>query len=244
MQDNPMLQTFDLTHRYGRRVVLDHLDLSLNKGEVFGIIGANGAGKSTFLSIVTTLLKPSHGDIAFNGTSIIRHPEIIRSGMGFVPQELALYPTLTARQNLFFWGGVYGIPKKERYDTVTRVLSQISLLDRENDRIETWSGGMKRRLNIAAAVMHKPAFLVMDEPTAGIDVFSKKMIASMIQQFRSEGKTVLLTSHDMDHIQVICDRIGILQHQHIIAEGSVPEVLAKTQSDSLENLLFSLEDHV
>ena len=242
MTATPFLEVEQIVHRYGSRTVLDNLNLSLRRGEVFGLLGPNGAGKSTFISLLATLIRPSAGDIRLEGVSILKKPAVIRSRMGYVPQELALHTVLQARENLEFWAGVYGLGGKRRDEAIDRALQEIGLLERASDRVDTWSGGMKRRLNLAAAIMHEPDLLVMDEPTAGVDVHSRRTIAGLIDRFRSNGKTVLLASHDIDELEAVCDRIGVLHAGHFLACGTVPEVLSATGGTSLESLLLGLEE--
>lgn len=242
MTAHPFLAAEHITHRYGSRTVLDDLSLSLHRGEVFGLLGPNGAGKSTFISMLATLIRPTSGDIFLDGVSILKKPMAIRRKMGYVPQELALHAVLSARRNLEFWAGVYGMRGTARTEAVVRALMEVHLLERADDRVDTWSGGMKRRLNIAAAIMHTPEFLVMDEPTAGVDVLSRRTIITMISRFRDEGKTILLASHDIEELETVCDRVGVLHEGRVLAEGTVRHVLESTGFASLENLLLSLEE--
>jgi len=242
MTGQPFLQAEHIVHRYGSRTVLNDLNLSLYKGEVFGLLGPNGAGKSTFISLLATLIRPTSGDMFVEGVSILKKPAAIRKRMGYVPQELALHTVLRAKENLRFWAGVYGLSGARREEAIEQVLREIGLLDRAADRVDTWSGGMKRRLNLAAAIMHEPDLLLMDEPTAGVDIQSRRTIAGLLDRFRMEGKTVLLASHDIDELETICDRIGVLHGGRFLHCGTVPEVLASSGADTLENLLVRLED--
>lgn len=231
-----------VTHRYGKRTVLADVNLSLSRGEVFGLLGPNGAGKSTLLSLLATLIRPGEGDIRLEGVSILSRPQAIRSRMGYVPQEIALHTVLPARENLRFWAGIYGLAGVERDEAVRRAFEEVHLLDRAEERVDTWSGGMKRRLNIAAAIMHRPDLLVMDEPTAGVDAASRRTIAAMIARFRSEGRTVLIASHDTDELEMVCDRVGVLRAGRFLAVGTVAGVLEQTGRPSLEALLLGLEE--
>jgi len=231
-----------VTHRYGKRTVLADVNLSLARGEVFGLLGPNGAGKSTLLSLLATLIRPAEGDIRIGETSILSHPNAIRSRMGYVPQEIALHTVLSARRNLAFWAGVYGLSGSMRDEAVGRALAEVHLAERADERVDTWSGGMRRRLNIAAAIMHGPDLLVMDEPTAGVDAASRRTIAAMISRFRSEGRTVLIASHDTDELEAVCDRIGVLHAGRFLAVGAVADVLGQTGRTSLEALLLGLEE--
>lgn len=231
-----------VTHRFGKRTVLADVNLSLSRGEVFGLLGPNGAGKSTLLSLLATLIRPAEGDIRMEGVSILSRPKTIRSRMGYVPQEIALHAVLPARENLRFWAGIYGLSGTGRDAAVRRALEEVHLSERADERVDTWSGGMKRRLNIAAAIMHQPELLVMDEPTAGVDAASRRTIAAMIARFRNEGKTVLIASHDTDELEAVCDRVGVLHAGRFLAVGTVAGVLAQTGRTSLEALLLGLEE--
>lgn len=240
--EKTILEMQHVTHRFGKRTVLMDLNLSLSRGEVFGLLGPNGAGKSTLLSLLATLQRPCEGDIRLEGVSILKQPNMIRRRMGYVPQELALHVTLTARDNLRFWAGVYGLSGLTRDRAVHEVLERMHLADRALDRIETWSGGMKRRLNLAAAIMHQPDLLLLDEPTAGVDAGSRRTIAALLRQFRQEGKTVLVASHDTDELEAVCDRVGVLAGGRLIAAGSVTEVLQSAGHTTLEAFLLGLEE--
>ena len=241
MSQVPFLDVQRLTHRYGARTVLSDISFCLKQGEVFGLLGPNGAGKSTLLSLLVTLGRPSEGDILFEGVSILQQPGVIRGRTGYVPQELALHATLSAAGNLRFWAGVYGLKGMEAKKAATEVLTQMHLLSRASDRVDTWSGGMKRRLNLAAALMHHPDLLILDEPTSGVDAGSRQTIASMIRGFRDAEKTVLMTSHDTDALSAVCDRVGVLHQGQLLALGSIPEVLSATGYDTLEACLLGLE---
>ena len=213
----------------------------LYPGEVLGLIGPNGAGKSTLLSLVSTLYRPLSGDILFAGRSILTHPRDIRTNMGYVPQELALHTTLSAMDNMRYWAGIYGLTGQARTQAANQALDRLGLLERAADRVDTWSGGMKRRLNLAAAMMHQPRLLVLDEPTAGVDAASRQTIANMIRTVRDAGRSVLLTSHDTEEMAGICDKIGVLHQGRLLAFGRVEEVLAMTGYMSLEACLLGLE---
>lgn len=241
MSQPSFLDFMQVTHRYGTRTVLRDLTFSLQRGEVFGLLGPNGAGKSTLLSLVGTLFRPTMGNILLEGVSILEQPDGIRRRMGFVPQEIALHATLSARDNLRFWAGVYGLSGGEREKAVDAALARLRLSGRAGDQVAIWSGGMKRRLNLAAALMHQPDLLVMDEPTAGVDAASRQAIAAMIRDVRSQGKSVLLTSHDTDELATVCDRVGLMHQGRLLAVGTVPEVLSQMGQESLEACLIGLE---
>jgi ABC-2 type transport system ATP-binding protein len=201
------------------------INLDIIKGEVFSLLGPNGAGKTTTISMISGLLKPTRGDATIGGYSITQKPLDAKRLIGVIPQEIALYPTLSARQNLEFFGKMYGLRGKELNQSVDEVLDFIELADRQNDRIETFSGGMKRRVNIGVGLLHKPQLIYMDEPTVGIDPQSRRRILDTVKQLRDEyGMTVLYTTHLMEEAQELSDRVGIIDHGDIIALGTQGEL--------------------
>jgi ABC-2 type transport system ATP-binding protein len=238
--DNLVIDVIELTKKYRGRTALDHVNLQIRSGEVFGLMGPNGAGKSTFIALLASLLKPTSGDILLNGSSIMKDARQIRSIMGYVPQDLALYPMLSAEENLAFWAGIYRIPRISKKKAVTQALLDVQLHDRAKDKVSSYSGGMKRRLNIAASLMHNPQLLVMDEPTAGVDVFSRKCIAEMIVRYRETGRTVVLTSHYVDELESVCDRMAVIQNGRIRYSGTLQELLGQADEPSLETIMLKM----
>ena len=238
--ENLVIDVVALTKKYGKRTALAQMNLQIRSGEVFGLMGPNGAGKSTFIALLATLLKPTSGDILYNGGSILKDPRPIRSIMGYVPQDLALYPMLSAEENLAFWAGVYRVPRKMQDNAIDQALHDVQLQDRAKDKVSGYSGGMKRRLNIAASLMHNPQLLVMDEPTAGVDVFSRKCIADMIGRYRAAGRTIVLTSHYTDELESVCDRMAVIQNGCIRHAGTLQEVLLQAGESSLETIMLKM----
>ncbi len=212
------------------------VDLSIRRGEIFSLLGPNGAGKTTTISMISGLVSPTEGDAFIGGHSITKQPMAAKRLMGFVPQEIALYPDLSARRNLLFFGRMYGLGGKTLSRRVDELLSFMELHDRRNDRIDTYSGGMKRRVNIAAGLLHKPQLIYMDEPTVGIDPQSRRRILDTVKQLRDEdGMTVLYTTHLMEEAQELSDRVGIMDHGEIIAMGTHAELTQQVgEEDRLE----------
>ncbi len=198
--------------------------LSIVAGEIFSLLGPNGAGKTTTISMLCGLLKPTGGTALIDGHDIAADALAAKQAIGLIPQDIALYPTLSARQNLRFWGEMYGLTGKMLTERVAEVLEKIGLTDRANDKIQTYSGGMKRRVNIGAGLLHKPKIVFMDEPTVGIDPQSRRAILDMTQQLNAEGMAVLYTTHYMEEAQELSHRIGIMDNGELIALGTLDEL--------------------
>jgi len=214
----------DLVKRFGDHAAVDGVSFDIREGEVFGLLGPNGAGKTTTISMISCLLAPSSGTVIVDGASVTAEPRKVKCALGVVPQEIALYPTLTALENLMFWGRMYGLGGKLLEERVVEALETAGLADRAKERIETYSGGMKRRINIAAGIMHHPRVLLMDEPTVGIDPQSRNHILETVKELNRRGMTVLYTSHYMEEVEFLCDRVGIVDHGRLIALGTIEEL--------------------
>jgi len=212
------------TYTGASQPAVDRLDFDVRQGEIFSLLGPNGAGKTTTISMLSCLLQPDEGEITIAGFSTRSRPLDVKRAIGVVPQEIALYPTLSALENLMFWGRMAGLAGSELRSRTEEVLQQVSLADRGTDRIETLSGGMKRRINIAVGLLHRPQVLFMDEPTVGIDPQSRRSILDMIKQLNGEGMTILYTTHYMEEAQELSDRIGIIDHGKLIALGTLEEL--------------------
>lgn len=212
------------------------VNLDIHKGEIFSLLGPNGAGKTTTILMISGLLAPTSGDAFIGGHSITREPLAAKRLMGFIPQEIALYPELNARQNLSFFGKMYGMHGKELSRRVDEVLDFIDLTDRQKDKISTFSGGMKRRVNIGVGLLHRPELIYMDEPTVGIDPQNRRRILDTVKQLRDEyGMTILYTTHMMEEAQELSDRVGIIDHGEIIALGTQGELTQQVSGeDQLE----------
>lgn len=215
------------------------IDLDIKKGEIFSLLGPNGAGKSTTISMLSGLLAPTAGDARIGGFSITGQPMEAKRLLGVVPQEIALYPTLNARQNLEFFGKMYGIYGKALANAVDEVLEFTDLKERQKDRIDTFSGGMKRRVNIGVGLLHKPQLVYMDEPTVGVDPQSRRRILDTVLRLRDEQKmTVIYTTHLMEESQELSNRVGIVDHGQMIAMGTVGELIQKVGEE--DRLIFSV----
>ncbi|AIQ71305.1 ABC transporter ATP-binding protein [Paenibacillus graminis] len=214
----------DVVKRYDQKLTVDHVNFSIQEGEIFGLLGPNGAGKSTTISMICGLLKADGGDIVIDGLSVLSKPLEVKKRIGLVPQELALYENMTATENVSFFGKLYGLRGKLLKERVEEALAFTGLSDRAKDKPSTFSGGMKRRLNIACAIMHRPKLIIMDEPTVGIDPQSRNHILESVKALNKLGSTVIYTSHYMEEVAAICDRVAIMDKGHIIACGTEHEL--------------------
>jgi len=221
----PALEVIDLHKHYGETVALGKVSFQVAEGEMFGLLGPNGAGKTTLLSIVSCLLKPTAGEVRIYGGTVHARDRELRRLIGIVPQELAVYNELTARENLRFFGELYGLRGTELGRRVDKILAAIALEDRADRRVDTFSGGMKRRLNLGAALVHQPRLLLLDEPTSGVDPQSRNHIFEEVRRLNAAGITVVYTSHYMEEVQALCTRIGIMDQGKLIACDTLPALL-------------------
>ncbi|MEF3310189.1 ABC transporter ATP-binding protein [Paenibacillus sp. GYB004] len=219
------IQIRDLVKRYGSQVSVDHLNLDVNEGEIFGLLGPNGAGKSTTIKMMCGLLAPDQGEIRIGGESVRRSPLEIKRRIGVVPQELAIYEDLSARENVMFFAKLYGLKGKVLEERVEEALGFVGLLDRQKDKPSAYSGGMKRRLNIACAITHRPKLIIMDEPTVGIDPQSRNHILESVKTLNKMGSTIIYTTHYMEEVEAICSRVGIMDHGRLIASGTKEQLI-------------------
>lgn len=215
--------------RYGPNQALAGVSFQVAEGELFGLLGPNGAGKTTLMSILSCLLAADSGAARLMGHGIRPGNRQLRRHIGIVPQELAIYGELTARENLTFFGKLYGIAGRTLDDKVQRVLAATGLESRADDRAETFSGGMKRRLNLGAALVHEPSLILLDEPTTGVDPQSRNHIFEEIRRLNALGVTIIYTSHYLEEVATLCTRIGIIDHGQLIALGSLPELLSRLE---------------
>lgn len=229
-----MITVEEISKTYGSVDALKKVSFDIASGEIFGLLGPNGAGKTTTINILSTLLKPDSGRVSLNGTDVTKNPNSSKRQIGVVPQEISLYETLSAYDNLKFWGGLYNIPSATLKTKIDKVLHLVGLYDRRNDAVKTYSGGMKRRINIASAILHEPKMLLMDEPTVGIDSQSRNRIFEIIQELNQNGMTIIYTTHYMEEAERLCNTIAIIDNGSIIAKGTLDEL--KKASDTKDNL--------
>jgi ABC-2 type transport system ATP-binding protein len=222
-----VLTTSRLAKRFGDRVAVDDVSFHVAPGETYGLLGPNGAGKTTTIRMVCGLLQPDAGSVVVAGQPVGPTSIAAKALIGYVPQDIALYPDLTARENLRFFGRLYKLRGRELDRRVGKVLELIELTDRARDRVESFSGGMKRRLNVGAALLHEPTLLVLDEPTVGVDPQSRHAVLESVRGFGAAGLAVLYTTHYMEEAERICDRVGIIDHGRLVAEGTRRELVAR-----------------
>jgi ABC-2 type transport system ATP-binding protein len=237
---DPLVIVDQLVKQYGDFVAVKGVSFSVEDGEIFSLLGPNGAGKTTTISMLSTLFTPTAGDARIGTHSVTKEPMAVRQLIGVVPQDLALYENLTAIENLSFWGQMYSLSGKALKTRMDEVLGQIGLLEKANQRVKTFSGGMKRRLNIGIGLLHKPRLLFMDEPTVGIDPQSRRAILDTVKDLNHQGMTVLYTTHYMEEAQELSDRVGIIDHGEIIALGTQKELTQ--QVGETESLLLALDE--
>ena len=238
-----MIEIQQLSKKYKDADVYSVKDLSLNieTGEIFGLLGPNGAGKTTLISLLCSLLKPTSGSFTIDGLSYKNQQRQIKKIIGIVPQEYALYPTLTAYENLVYFGSMYGLKGQALKEKINTYLEILGLADFKDKKIDTFSGGMKRRINLIASILHTPKVLFLDEPTVGVDVQSKNAIISYLKELNQQGTTIIYTSHHMNEAQEFCSRVAIIDRGSIISQGVPEELIAAHESaHNLEEVFLSL----
>jgi len=217
------------------------LDISVNYGEIFGLLGPNGAGKTTAISIMSTLLQPTSGSVIICGIDAIKQPNRIKKLIGLVPQDIALYANLTVRENLRYFGRICGLKGQVLKDRIADCLEMVGLGKKADQLIFTFSGGMKRRANLAAGILHQPRILFLDEPTVGIDAQSRNMILEKLSLLKETGTTMIYTTHYMDEAEQLCDCVAIIDEGHIIAEGSPKQLISRAPGHAgLKDLFLAL----
>ena len=221
------LRVVGLSKYYGPTSAVTGLNFEIREGEIFGLLGPNGAGKTSTIAMLATQRRPSGGDALLFGRSASREPYQVRQMIGFAPQEVSLYPQLTAAENLQFFGRIYGVNRAELSERIDALLTMVGLEADGDARVGTFSGGMKRRLNLAVSIVHRPKLLLLDEPTAGVDPESREQILNIIGGLRDSGSAILYTTHYMEEAERLCDRVGILNEGHLVAVGTLDELLSQ-----------------
>jgi ABC-2 type transport system ATP-binding protein len=238
-----MIQIAQLSKKYKNNEeysVVD-LDLKIDQGEIFGLLGPNGAGKTTLISMLSSLIKPTSGSFSINGLNFQKHGNQLKQLIGIVPQEYALYPTLTAYENLHYLGSMYGLKGKQLKEKVNFQLKVLGLEKFSNKKLDSFSGGMKRRVNLIASILHDPKVLFLDEPTVGVDVQSKNVIIDNLKQLNSQGTTIVYTSHHLNEAEQFCTKVAIIDHGRIIIEGAPKNLIAQyPESHNLEDVFLTL----
>jgi ABC-2 type transport system ATP-binding protein len=234
-----MISVSNLKKNYGLVQALNGVSFNIKAGEFFGLLGPNGAGKTTTISIMSTIVEADEGSVTIAGFDLKKNPLECKKTIGVVPQEIALYNELSAYDNLMFWGSLYDVPKSELTKRIDTTLTLFGLFDRRKDKVKTYSGGMKRRINIASALLHNPTILFMDEPTVGVDPQSRNLIFEVIDKLHKEGMTMVYTTHYMQEAERLCDRIGIIDNGTIIAQGSLDEL--KSSSKIKETIVVTIQ---
>ncbi|GIN76538.1 Daunorubicin/doxorubicin resistance ATP-binding protein DrrA [Bacillus paralicheniformis] len=238
-----VLEIHHLTKKFGDFVAVDNISLSIEEGEIFGLLGANGAGKSTTIHMISSLLRSNEGEILILGKNIAKHRKFAKMNIGIVPQDLAIYEDLTAYENVKFFAGLYGLRGAQLRNRVEEALQFVGLSDKHKSFPKNFSGGMKRRLNIACAIAHRPKLIIMDEPTVGIDPHSRNYILESVKKLNAMGCTIIYTSHYMEEVEEICTRIAIVDHGKIIAEGTKEQLKSIiTNTKDIQVVLKSAEN--
>ena len=239
----PILEADSLVKKYGEVAAVDRVSFEVDEGEVFGLLGPNGAGKTTTISMLTGVLEPTSGTARIGGHDILKEPVEVKRINGLVPQDLALYPTLSARANLQFFGRIYGLRGKELKERVEDVLQVVALTERADEPIEKYSGGMKRRINIAAGLVHQPRLLFLDEPTVGVDPQSRNHIfESVLRLNRERGTSIIYTSHYMEEVELLCSRVAIVDQGRIIALDTIRNLIGMLGGGVIELGLERVDD--
>ena len=247
-----MIQIQQLSKKYkgADDFSVSNLDLNIEDGEIFGVLGPNGAGKTTLISMLCSLIKPTSGSFSINGLNYTNNKQELKQLIGIVPQEYALYPSLTAFQNLSYFGSMYGLKGKILKERILYFLKKFGLLEFSDKKIEFFSGGMKRRINLIASILHEPKILFLDEPTVGVDVQSKNVIIEHLQELNKNGTTIVYTSHHLNEAEHFCTRVAIIDHGKIIIKGKPKELVSQNQkAHNLEDVFIALtgkalRDHV
>jgi ABC-2 type transport system ATP-binding protein len=228
-----VLEVKDLRKEFGDLTAVDGISFDIQEGEIFGFLGPNGAGKTTSISMICGLLTPTAGEIFVEGVSILKNPREVKKRLGVVPQEVAIYEELSAKENLSFWGGIFGMRGGVLNSRVDELLEQVGLEERAKEPTKNFSGGMKRRLNLALGLVHDPKLILLDEPTVGIDPQARHNILDVVKSIVAGGRTVLYTTHYLEEAEDLCDRLAIIDHGKILSQGTVGELKTQLGEGSL-----------
>ncbi len=243
MSNTGIIEILNLTKSFKNATepAVNDVSFSINRNEIFGLLGPNGAGKTTTISILCGLFPPSSGKVLIDGKNLDHQLAGIKQIIGIVPQDIALYPTLTARENLDFFGHMYGLKGKDLSVKIEKWLQKLGLIDAGNRQISTYSGGMKRRVNLIAGILHEPKILFLDEPTVGVDVQSRNVIIEHLKELNKAGTTIIYTSHHMEEAENFCSRVSIIDHGKILTQGTPDELIKNNPgSTNLENVFLNL----
>ncbi len=235
-----LIQCDSLTKRFGEFTAVDQVSFEVSNGEVFGLLGPNGAGKTTTMRLLSTLLKPTSGTATVAGYDLLREPQKVRASIGVLPEDTGLYDRLTPREHLLYYGKLHRMPEDVLRKRSDELLDIMELDDRANTKVGDFSKGMKQKVALLRAFIHDPPVLLLDEPTAGLDVMSARSIHGFVERFRKEGKAIMISTHNMTEAQKLCDRIAIMDHARIVAVGTVRELQEKTSQEDLESIFVQL----
>ncbi|MER1984583.1 MAG: ABC transporter ATP-binding protein [Solibacillus sp.] len=227
-----MIDFQQVTKKYGQFTALDQLALKIEKGTIFGLVGANGAGKSTTFLLLATLLQPTNGDILVNGKSVVRDAAAVRAQIGYMPDFFGVYDQLKTEEYLDFYGATYGLSSEVRAQKITELLALVRLSDKRDDYVDHLSRGMKQRLCLARSLMHDPQILILDEPASGLDPRARVEMRDILKDLKDSGKTILISSHILPELAEICDEIGVLHDGKLIAQGNIQAIQAQLQGDT------------
>jgi len=240
MSDSVVIRCEVLTKRFGAFTAVDRVSFEVEKGEVFGLLGPNGAGKTTTLRLLSTLLRPTSGSANIAGHDLLREPQRVRESIGVLPEDAGLYDRLTPREHLFYYGRLHGMPKDRLEKRIDELLGIMELTDRASTKVGDFSKGMKQKVALLRAFVHDPPVLLLDEPTAGLDVMSSRSIHALVERFQKEGRAIIVSTHNMTEAQKLCRRVGIIDHGRIVGIGTVEELEALTHQKDLESVFVQL----
>jgi len=241
MKEEPTIEVRDLVKQFGEVTAVDHISFNVHSGEIFAFLGPNGAGKSTTIKMLTTLLQPTSGTLKLAGHDVMHDQDAVRKSFGIVFQDPSVDDELTARENMWLHGAMYGIPRADLNNRIEELLRLVELWDRKDSQVKTFSGGMKRRLEIARGLLHHPRILFLDEPTLGLDTQTRNLLWDYVKQLsQKEGMTIFFTTHYLEEAEHVAQRIAMIDHGHIVANGTTAELMKQTKTTSLEQAYLAL----